>query len=97
MKAIGFESITVNNSQVSTLTVPEHAIYCEIAFEASDIESIEIEARFSEVKDFVPTSSLGLPLTHLTKLSVHNINMQNFKVIGIKPSLTHILQVQYFG
>ena len=95
---VKYDIMIVDDAQVQTLVIPQHARYAVIVVEANTSQfNKDLVVRFREDGDY-PEPSIGMPLGDMGVYEVKgNTNMNRFKVIGIEPGLQHTIRIQFFG
>ena len=91
-KSFRYEAITVTGT-LSTLTVPDGAIYADMRLESTAIGNA---ARFLQNKSVEVTSTVGMPLSAGSILEVKDFaNLNGFQIIKDQAGTT-VLHVQYY-
>lgn len=96
-KAIGWQSLTVNNTAGGVaLTVPTNATYALVIVESTVTSGTVI--RYLEVGPVTNTVSttVGIPRSHLDAFDIQGAeNLKNFRAIQTTAG-THTLSIQYY-
>jgi len=93
----GYEDLTVSDTEVAQLSVPENSISATISIEA-DATSTEKSrvVRFKE-NGSDPSANTGIALgdNDLYEIS-GRWNLESFRIIGIEAGKSHVLRIQYY-
>lgn len=93
----GYEDLSVNDTEVAQLTIPENAISATISIEAD--ASVSDKARVIRFKEngSDPSANSGIALgdNDLYEIS-GRWNLESFRAIGIEAGKSHVLRVQYY-
>jgi hypothetical protein len=97
---IGFEEISVNDSTVQKLSIPNGATSALITVVADPSTTDLRNVVWWKEDGNVPTTGAngeGMPLGHLGVYECKGvINLKNFQVIGIEAGKTHSVRISYY-
>ncbi len=93
----GYQDLTVDNTEMKSLTVPDDAVSASVFFEVDDTTITKARALRYKENGTAPTAISGQPLGDGDVLELFGKTiLLNFKVIGIEAGKNHILRVQYY-
>lgn len=99
---IGFESIDVIDSDLSSLSIPTGTVYALIVCESDPAYTLD-KSKLIRIKQFdtdtdPPTAEIGMPMGELGVIEIKNFeNLKEFRAISIDAGFTHKLSVEYYG
>jgi len=93
----GYEDLAVDDSEAKDLTVPDDAVSASIFFEVDASATNKARALRYKENGTAPTANSGQPFGDGDVLELFGkTSLENFKVIGIEASKSHVLRVQYY-
>lgn len=99
-QVLGYQVLTVTNTEAVSCDLPPHVKYAVFLVEADATASDQTRCiRYkSKGEDDLPTDSAGIPIGHLGVFQIgHPINLYKLRLIGVEAGKTHSVQVEYYG
>lgn len=96
-RVVSKQILAFGSDEIAKLQVPINSLGCYISFDADENSADKYKAaRFWQTGD-KPTASEGAIMgdTGYYELQTRK-NMENFKIIGIEPDMTHKLMIEYY-
>lgn len=92
VRAFAHQKLSVTGATPQALTVPDGALYADIAVESADTGVV---IRYLNYPNCTPTTSIGMPLSNGDKFNiVTGDDLVNFRCIAV--SGTQTLTIQYY-